>query len=109
MSAISRFRPGRSSVPPEMPPSSYWSRTSYPALGALASDERFAGPLASVHDHRDDGRRGTIYYRPPNEATLIYTPAIRQIEVCADSPVVRQGVAGSFAEKRWGTTFRRSR
>ncbi len=63
---------------------------------------RHGGPLSSVHDHRDDGRRGTIYYRPPNEATLIYTPAVRQIEVCADSPVVRQGVAGSFAEQALG-------
>lgn len=63
---------------------------------------RHGGPLSSVHDHRDDGRRGTIYYRPPNEATLIYTPAIRQIEVCADSQVVRQGVAGSFAEVALG-------
>lgn len=63
---------------------------------------RHGGPLSSVHDHRDDGRRGTIYYRPPNEATLIYTPAIRQIEVCADSSVVRQGVAGSFAEQALG-------
>lgn len=63
---------------------------------------RHGGPLSSVHDHRDDGRWGTIYYRPPNEATLIYTPAIRQIEVCADSPVVRQGVAGSFAEEALG-------
>jgi len=59
---------------------------------------RHGGPLSSVHDHRDDGRRGTIYFRPPNEATLIYTPSLRQIEVCADSPLVRQEVAGSFAK-----------
>lgn len=59
---------------------------------------RHGGPLSSVHDHRHDGRRGTIYYRPPNEATLIYTPSLRQIEVCADSPVVRQTVSDSFAE-----------
>lgn len=58
---------------------------------------RHGGPLSSVHDHRNDGRRGTIYYRPPNEATLIYTPSLRQIEVCADSPVVRQTVSDSFA------------
>lgn len=63
---------------------------------------RHGGPLSSVYDHRQDGRRGTIYYRPPNEATLIYTPSMRQIEVCADSPVVRQGVAGSFAEGALG-------
>ncbi|PID35367.1 MAG: hypothetical protein CR958_00600, partial [Rhodobacterales bacterium] len=59
---------------------------------------RHGGPLSSVHDHRDDGRRGTIYYRPPNEATLIYTPSNSQIEICADSPVVRQKVSGAFAE-----------
>lgn len=58
---------------------------------------RHGGPLSSVYDHRQDGRRGTIYYRPPNEATLIYTPSLRQIEVCADSPVVRQTVSDSFA------------
>ena len=58
---------------------------------------RHGGPLSSVSHHRDDGRRNTIYYRPPNEATLIYTPAACQIEVCADSPVVRQHVASAFA------------
>lgn len=63
---------------------------------------RHGGPLSSVYDHRDDGRRGTIYFRPPNEATLIYTPALRQIEVCADSPAVRQDVAGSFADVALG-------
>lgn len=63
---------------------------------------RHGGPLSSVHDHRNDGRRGTIYYRPPNEATLIYTPSLRQIEVCADSPVVRQTVSDSFAEVALG-------
>lgn len=59
---------------------------------------RHGGPLSSVHDHRDDGRRGTIYFRPPNEATLIYTPSLRQIEVCADNQAVRQQIAGSFAQ-----------
>lgn len=63
---------------------------------------RHGGPLSSVHDYRHDGRRGTIYYRPPNEATLIYTPSMRQIEVCADSPVVRQTVSDSFAEVALG-------
>lgn len=59
---------------------------------------RHGGPLSSVSNHRHDGRLGIIYYRPPNEATLIYTPSERQIEVCADSPVVRQTVSDSFAE-----------
>lgn len=59
---------------------------------------RHGGPLSSVYNHRDDGRRAAIYYRPPNEATLIYTPSLRQIEVCADSPLVRQQVSDTFAE-----------
>jgi hypothetical protein len=59
---------------------------------------RHGGPLSSVHNFRNDGRRGTIYFRPPNEATLIYSPATRQIEICADSPTVRQQVSGAFAE-----------
>lgn len=63
---------------------------------------RHGGPLSSVFNHRTDGRRGTIYFRPPNEATLIYTPSLHQIEVCAASPVVRQEVAGSFAEVTLG-------
>jgi len=63
---------------------------------------RHGGPLSSVYDHRHDGRRGTIYYRPPNEATLIYKSLLRQIEVCADSPVVRQTVSDSFAETALG-------
>lgn len=63
---------------------------------------RHGGPLSSVYDHRHDGRRGTIYYRPPNEATLIYTPSLRQIEVCADSPVVRQTVSDAFAKVALG-------
>ncbi|TWH93844.1 hypothetical protein IQ35_02054 [Sphingobium wenxiniae] len=63
---------------------------------------RHGGPLSSVYNHRHDGRRATIYYRPPNEATLIYTPSLRQIEICADNPVVRQTVSNSFAEVALG-------
>ena len=59
---------------------------------------RHGGPLSSVYNYRGDGRRSAIYYRPPNEATLIYTPSLRQIEVCADSPGVRQTVSNAFAE-----------
>lgn len=63
---------------------------------------RHGGPLSSVYDHKADGRRGTIYFRPPNEATLIYTPSSRQIEVCADSAVVRQHISSTFAEVALG-------
>lgn len=60
---------------------------------------RHGGPLSSVHDHRNDGQRDTIYYRPPNEAVLIYTPSTRQIEACADSPRERQITSSCFAEE----------
>ncbi|MEM6942130.1 MAG: hypothetical protein AAF416_17050 [Pseudomonadota bacterium] len=63
---------------------------------------RHGGPLSSVADHRDDGARATIYFRPANEATLIFTPKMRQIEICAESPRVRQMIAGCFAEKTLG-------
>ena len=59
---------------------------------------RHGGPLSSVHDHRSDGQRKTIYFRPANEATLIYTPEQKKIEVCSDSRPVRDAVARCFAE-----------
>lgn len=59
---------------------------------------RHAGPLSSVLSHKDNGMRGTIYYRPPNEATLIWTPTLGTIEICGPSPQVRKKAADSFAE-----------
>ena len=63
---------------------------------------RHAGPLSSVLSHKDNGLRATIYYRPPNEATLIWTPADQTLEICGPSPGVRRTVAETFAE----TVFR---
>lgn len=59
---------------------------------------RHAGPLSSVVDHRDDGRRKPMYYRPPSEATLLFFPTTGTVELCAESPSVRQQLARSFAE-----------
>lgn len=59
---------------------------------------RHAGPLSSVFSHKDNGMRGTIYYRPPNEATLIWTPTDKVIEICGPSPQVRKKVGDGFAE-----------
>ena len=59
---------------------------------------RHAGPLSSVFSHRDNGMRGTIYYRPPNEATLIWTPDDKVMEICGPSPQVRKKVGDGFAE-----------
>ncbi len=63
---------------------------------------RHGGRLSSVFHLRDDGRRRAMYYRPPNEVSLIYTPSLRQIEVCADSPVERRRVGEIFAEVTLG-------
>lgn len=71
-------------------------------LASIMLIVRHGGPLSSVYDHKADGRRGTIYFRPPNEATLIYTPSSRQIEVCADSANVRQQISSTFAEVALG-------
>ncbi|MCA0871452.1 hypothetical protein LCL97_11490 [Seohaeicola saemankumensis] len=59
---------------------------------------RHPGALSSIRDHREDGNLKTYYYRPSHEAVLIYTPAQRKIEVCAESFSVRQQVANAFAE-----------
>ena len=59
---------------------------------------RHGGPLSSVLDHRDDGRRETRYYRPGQEAILIYTPSLRKLEVCAQGYGVRDKASRAFAE-----------
>ena len=59
---------------------------------------RHGDALSSVQDHRDDGLRETYYYRPANEAILIYTPALRKLEVCAKRYITRDKVSRAFAE-----------
>lgn len=59
---------------------------------------RHPGPLSSVFHHREGGARKTIYFRPPNEASLVWTPDEKMIEVCGPSPQVRRTTAEAFAE-----------
>lgn len=59
---------------------------------------RHAGPLSSVLNYKENGVRTPIYFRPPNEATLIWTPAERAIEVCGPAPKVRKVLGDGFAE-----------
>lgn len=64
---------------------------------------RHGGPLASVAEYVEtDGSRRQRYYRPLNEATLIYAPAQNLLEVFAASPAVRQHLAACFAETALG-------
>ncbi|PWK51683.1 hypothetical protein C8D95_11726 [Silicimonas algicola] len=59
---------------------------------------RHGGALSSIQDHRDDGLRTTLYFRPANEAILIYTPSLRRLEVCATGYTVREKTSRTFAE-----------
>lgn len=59
---------------------------------------RHGGPLSSVAEFReDDGSREERYYRPLNEATLLFSPDEGVLEVFSASPRVRQQVAICFA------------
>lgn len=60
---------------------------------------RHGGPLSSVAEFREaDGSRAERYYRPLNEATLLFSPDEGVLEVYSASPSVRQQVAACFAE-----------
>ena len=60
---------------------------------------RHGGPLSSVAEFQEiDGSRRERYYRPLNEATLLYSPDEGVLEVFSASPSVRQQVAACFAE-----------
>lgn len=59
---------------------------------------RHAGPLSSVFHHKDGGYRKTIYFRPSNEACLVWTPDEGLIEACGTSPQVRMSVVETFVE-----------
>ena len=60
---------------------------------------RHGGPLSSIAEyHEADGSRMERYYRPLNEATLLFSPDDGVIEVFSASPSVRQQVASCFAE-----------
>jgi len=60
---------------------------------------RHGGPLSSVAEFREaDGSRAERYYRPLNEATLLFSPDEGLLEVFSASPSVRQQVATCFAE-----------
>ena len=63
---------------------------------------RHGGRLSSVAAHQNDGAKRQIYFRPSHEATLIYTPSTRVIEVCSQAHLVRQQVADTFATEVLG-------
>lgn len=56
----------------------------------------------SARELREDGERRNIYFRPPGEATVIFTPATGAIEVRAETRIIRRQVAEGFAAKMLG-------
>lgn len=59
---------------------------------------RHGGPLSSVAAIREDGRKKSIYYRPLNEATMLFSPQENVIEVYAESPGIQPLLAAALAE-----------
>ncbi|CAK0765667.1 hypothetical protein CCP4SC76_4410001 [Gammaproteobacteria bacterium] len=59
---------------------------------------RHAGPMNSVRDVESDLSTKPVYFRPPVEATLIFQPEYKQVEVFAKEETARFLIASSFAE-----------
>jgi hypothetical protein len=68
----------------------------YPASVMLIV--RHGADLSSVYEHRDDGTRHALYFRPQDEIVLIYTPLNQRIEVLGRSFGQRHDVSNAFAE-----------
>lgn len=59
-------------------------------------------PLTSAREIQEDGERRTFYFRPPGEATVVYSPSTGAIEVRADTRIIRRAVAECFAKEVLG-------
>jgi hypothetical protein len=55
-------------------------------------------PPTSVREIDDDGNRSTIYFRPPGEAMIVYTPSTGRVHVRASSRKLRHTIAERFIE-----------
>jgi hypothetical protein len=58
----------------------------------------FFGSYSSQKTVRPDRSTSILYYRPPDEMLLVYSPDRQCIEVCARDPTERRLVANIFAE-----------
>ncbi|QQA42009.1 hypothetical protein [Pelagovum pacificum] len=70
-------------------------RDHFPSVLLIA---RTGGPLSNVYHHTESGRREPRFFRPSEEAIMIFTPQTRQIEICSDHRAVRLTTAETFAE-----------
>ncbi|WP_425101774.1 hypothetical protein [Tropicibacter sp. S64] len=53
-------------------------------------------PPTSVREIDDDGKRSSIYFRPPGEAMIAYTPSTGRVHVRAGSRQLRHAIAERF-------------
>lgn len=59
-------------------------------------------PPTSVREIDDDGNRTRLYFRPPGEAMVVYTPLTGRVHVRAGTRVLRHKIADGFIEQVLG-------
>lgn len=62
-------------------------------------------PPTSVREIDDDGNRSSIYFRPPGEAMIVYTPSTGRVHVRAGNRKLRHTVAERFIETALDQTY----
>ncbi|MTW18320.1 hypothetical protein GJ689_19140 [Rhodoplanes serenus] len=55
-------------------------------------------PPTSVREIDDDGNRSSVYFRPPGEAMIVYTPSTGRVHVRAGNRKLRHTIAECFIE-----------
>lgn len=62
-------------------------------------------PPTSVREIDEDGNRSSIYFRPPGEAMIVYTPSTGRVHVRAGNRKLRHTVAERFIETALEQTY----
>ena len=62
-------------------------------------------PPTSVREIDDEGNRSRIYFRPPGEAMIVYTPSTGRVHVRAGTRVLRNTIAERFIETALDQTY----
>lgn len=62
-------------------------------------------PPTSVREIDDNGNRSSIYFRPPGEAMIVYTPSTGRVHVRAGSRKLRHTIAKQFVETALEQTY----
>jgi hypothetical protein len=62
-------------------------------------------PPTSVREIDDEGNRSSIYFRPPGEAMIVYTPSTGRVHVRAGNRRLRHTIAERFIETALDQTY----